>query len=283
VTIKNVFVLGAGVMGNGIAQVSAEAGYNVTMADIKDEFIQKGLASIEKSLDRKIKKGTMEESEKATVMARIKTTLDIKDAGDADLVIEAAPEELELKKSIFKQLDEICPAKTILATNTSSLPVTAIANAIKRPEKVVGIHFMNPVPMIKGVEVIPGEKTSDDVVEASKAYVRSLDKEPCEVKDLAGFVVSRLVDVLMNEAIRCVMDGNKPEEVDKAMKLCCNFPMGPLELCDLAGADVVLHGTETMYADFGERWKPAQLLESMVKEGKLGRKTGRGFYDYTQK
>jgi 3-hydroxybutyryl-CoA dehydrogenase len=283
VAIKNVFVLGAGVMGNGIAQVSAEAGYNVTMADIKDEFIQKGLASIEKSLDRKIKKGTMEESEKATVMARIKTTLDIKDAGDADLVIEAAPEELELKKSIFKQLDEICPAKTILATNTSSLPVTAIANAIKRPEKVVGIHFMNPVPMIKGVEVIPGEKTSDDVVEASKAYVRSLDKEPCEVKDLAGFVVSRLVDVLMNEAIRCVMDGNKPEEVDKAMKLCCNFPMGPLELCDLAGADVVLHGTETMYADFGERWKPAQLLESMVKEGKLGRKTGRGFYDYTQK
>ena len=281
--IKKVFVLGAGVMGNGIVQVNAEAGYDVTMADIKDEFIQRGLTNIEKGLDRKIKRGNMQESEKATVMSRIKTTLDIKDAKDADLIIEAAPEELELKKSLFKQLDEICKEDVILATNTSSLPVTAIADATRRPEKVVGIHFMNPVPVIKGVEVIPGEKTSADVVEASKEYVRSLDKEPCEVKDLAGFVVSRLVDVLMNEAIRCVMDGNKPEEVDKAMKLCCNFPMGPLELCDLAGADVVLHGTETMYADFGERWKPAPLLESMVKEGKLGRKTGQGFYDYTQK
>jgi 3-hydroxybutyryl-CoA dehydrogenase len=282
VAIKNVFVLGAGVMGNGIAQVIAEAGYNVTMADVKDEFIKKGLASIEKSLDRKIKKGTIQESDKAEVMSRIKTTLDMKDAKDADLVIEAAPEELELKKNIFKQLDEICQANVILATNTSSLPVTAIADATKRPEKVIGIHFMNPVPMIKGVEVIPGAKTNPDIVEASKEFVKSLGKEPCEAKDLAGFIVSRLVDVLMNEAIRCIMDGNKPEEIDKAMKFCCNFPMGPLELCDLSGADIVLHGTETMYAEFGERWAPAQLLKSMVKEGKLGRKTGRGFYDYTQ-
>ena len=280
--IKNVFVLGAGVMGSGIAQVSAEAGYSVTMADIKDEFIQKGLASIEKSLDRKVNKGTIQESDKVATMSRIKTTLDIKDAKDADLVIEAAPEELELKKNIFKQLDEICLGKTILATNTSSLPVTAIADATKRPERVTGIHFMNPVPMIKGVEVIPGAKTTPDIVEASKEFVKSLGKEPCEAKDLAGFIVSRLVDVLMNEAIRCIMDGNKPEEVDKAMRLCCNFPIGPLELCDLAGADIVLHGTETMYAEFGERWMPAPLLKSMVEEGKLGRKTGRGFYDYTQ-
>jgi 3-hydroxybutyryl-CoA dehydrogenase len=188
-----------------------------------------------------------------------------------------------LKKSIFKQLDSICPEKTILATNTSSLPVTAIADATKRPEGVIGIHFMNPVPVIKGVEVIPGAKTTPDIVAASKDFVKSLGKEPCEAKDLAGFIVSRLVDVLMNEAIRCVMDGNKAEEVDKAMRLCCNFPIGPLELCDLAGADIVLHGTETMYADFGERWAPAPLLKSMVKEGKLGRKTGLGFYDYTQK
>ena len=280
--IKNVFVLGAGVMGSGIAQVSAEAGYNVTMADIKDEFISKGLAGIEKSLDRKVKKGTIQESDKASVMSRIKTTLDMKDAKDADLVIEAAPEVLELKKSIFQELDGICSEQTILATNTSSLPVSAIAAGTRRPEKVIGIHFMNPVPVIKGVEVIPGTQTSKDVLEASKEYVKSLDKEPCEVKDLPGFVVSRLVDVLMNEAIRCVMDGNKPEEVDKAMRLCCNFPIGPLELCDLAGADIVLHGTETMYAEFGERWMPAPLLKSMVQEGKLGRKTGRGFYDYTQ-
>ena len=280
--IKNVFVLGAGVMGNGIAQVTAEAGYDVIMADIKDEFLSKGMASIENSLDRKIKKGTMEEGEKATILARIKTTLDIKDARDADLVIEAAPEELELKKNIFKQIDGICKADAILATNTSSLPVTDIAAATSRPERVIGIHFMNPVPVIKGVEVIPGMKTTEEVIEVSKEYVKSIDKEPCEAKDLAGFIVSRLVDVLMNEAIRCVMDGNKPEEVDKAMRLCCNFPIGPLELCDLAGADIVLHGTETMYAEFGERWMPAPLLKSMVQEGKLGRKTGRGFYDYTQ-
>ncbi len=280
--IKNVFVLGAGVMGSGIAQVSAEAGYNVTMADIKDEFISKGLAGIEKSLDRKVKKGTIQESDKTSTMSRIKTTLDMKDAGNADLVIEAAPEVLELKRSIFQELDGICPEQTILGTNTSSLPISGIAAATKRPEKVIGIHFMNPVPVMKGVEIIPGMKTSDEVLEASKAYVKSLDKEPCEAKDYPGFIVSRLVDVLMNEAIRCVMDGNKPEEVDKAMRLCCNFPIGPLELCDLAGADIVLHGTETMYAEFGERLMPAPLLRSLVRAGNLGRKTGRGFYDYTQ-
>jgi len=168
VAIKNVFVIGAGIMGNGIVQVSAEAGYNVTMMDIKEEFVSKGLASIEKNLDRKVKKGTIQESDKAAVMSRIKTTLDMKDAGDADMVIEAAPEELELKKNIFKQLDGICQGNAILATNTSSLPVSDIAAATGRPEKVVGIHFMNPVPMIKGVEVIRGKQTSDDVLEASK-------------------------------------------------------------------------------------------------------------------
>lgn len=279
--IKNVFVIGAGTMGNGIAQVSAQAGYNVTMSDIKDEFLSRGMATIEKSLDRLVKRETIQESEKAEIISRIKTTIDMKDAADADLVIEAAPEELELKISIFKQLDEICQSDAILATNTSSLPIGAIAAAIGRPDKVIGIHFMNPVPVMKGVEVIPGRHTAEGVLEASKEFVKSIDKEPCEARDYAGFIVSRLVDAIMNEAFFCVMDGNKPEEVDKAVKLCLNHPMGPLELCDLAGADVVLHGLETMYAEFGERLMPAPLLRNMVRSGDLGRKTGRGFYDYS--
>jgi 3-hydroxybutyryl-CoA dehydrogenase len=283
VAIKNVFVLGAGTMGNGIAQVSAQAGYSVTMSDIKDDFIERGMAAIEKSLDRMIKKETLQESQKKEIMSSIKTTLDMKDAKDADMVIEAAPEVIGLKKDIFKQLDEICKPEAILATNTSSLPIGEIATAAKRLERVIGIHFMNPVPVMKGVEVIPGRHTSDEVLEASKEYIRSIGKEPCEARDYAGFIVSRLVDALMNEAFYCVMDGNKPEEVDKAIKLCLNHPMGPLELCDFSGADIVMHGLETMYDEFGERLMPAPLLKNMVRSGDLGRKTGRGFYDYTQK
>jgi 3-hydroxybutyryl-CoA dehydrogenase len=281
--IQKVFVIGAGTMGNGIAQVSAQAGYDVTMSDIKDEFIKKGISAIDNSLGRLVKKGTMQESEKATIIARIKTTTDNKDAKDADLVIEAAPEILELKKNIFKQLDGICREDAILATNTSSLPIGEIAAAAKKPGRVIGIHFMNPVPVMKGVEVIPGRLTAPVTLETAKEYVRKIGKEPCEARDYAGFIVSRLVDALMNEAFWCVMDGNKPEEVDKAIKLCLNHPMGPCELCDLAGADVVLHGLETMYAEFGERLMPAPLLKNMVRSGDLGRKTGRGFYDYTQK
>jgi 3-hydroxybutyryl-CoA dehydrogenase len=281
--INKVFVIGAGTMGNGIAQVSAQAGYSVTMSDVKDEFLKKGLSSIENSLNRSIKKGTLQEADKAAILSRIKTTLDMKDAHDADIVIEAAPEVLELKRSIFKQLDEICKADAILATNTSSLPIGAIAASTKNPGRVVGIHFMNPVPIMKGVEVIPGRSTIPEVLADAKEYVKKLGKEPCEARDYAGFIVSRLVDALMNEAFYCVMDGNKPEEVDKAVKLCLNHPMGPLELADFSGNDIVLHGLETMYKEFGERLMPAPLLKNMVRSGDLGRKTGRGFYDYTQK
>jgi 3-hydroxybutyryl-CoA dehydrogenase len=281
--IQKVFVIGAGTMGNGIAQVSAQAGYDVTMSDIKDEFIQKGMATIEKSLDRLVKRETITEKDKAIILSRIKTTVDNKDAKDADIVIEAAPEILDLKKNIFKQLEDICKADAILATNTSSLPIGEIAAATKTPGRVIGIHFMNPVPVMKGVEVIPGRNTSPETLEAAKEYVKKIGKEPCEARDYAGFIVSRLVDALMNEAFWCVMDGNKPEEVDKAIKLCLNHPMGPLELCDLAGADVVLHGLETMYDEFGERLMPSPLLKNMVRSGDLGRKTGKGFYDYTQK
>jgi 3-hydroxybutyryl-CoA dehydrogenase len=281
--IKTVAVIGAGTMGNGIAQVAAQAGYNVIMTDIKDEFVAKGLATIASSLDRMIKKGTLTEAEKPVILARIKGTINMAEAKNAQLVIESAPEILELKASIFKQLDEMCPPETILASNTSALPISAISSAVKRKDKVVGIHFMNPVPVMKGVEVIISTFTSVDTVETSKNFVKALGKEPCEAKDYAGFIVSRLVDVLMNEAIQCVMDGNKPEEVDKAMKLCCNFPIGPLELCDLAGADIVLHGLETMEKEFGARLKAVPLLKDHVRSGALGRKTGKGFYDYTKK
>ena len=282
-TIKKVFVVGAGIMGNGIAQVSAAAGYDVIMSDIKDEFVKNGVATIDKSLTRMVTKGKLQEDEKGKILSRIKTTLDNNDAKDADIVIEAALEVMDIKKTIFKQLDGICKPGAVLATNTSSLPIGEIAAATKRPQSVIGIHFMNPVPVMKGVEVIPARRTGADVLETAKEYVKSLGKEPCEARDYAGFIVSRLVDALMNEAFWCVMDGNKPEEVDKAVKLCLNHPMGPLELCDLAGADIVMHGLETMYEEFGERLMPAPLLKNMVRSGDLGRKTGRGFYDYSKK
>jgi 3-hydroxybutyryl-CoA dehydrogenase len=280
--IKNVAVIGAGVMGSGIAQVTAAAGYNVVMTDIKDEFLTKAVGNIEKSLDRLIKKGTLQEVEKKAIIARIKTATDLKEIKDCQLVIESAPEILELKANIFKQLEAICSPETILASNTSALPISAIASSIKRKDKVIGIHFMNPVPMMKGVEVIVSTHTSQDTIDSSKEYVKKIGKESCEARDYAGFIVSRLVDVLMNEAMLCIMDGNKAEEVDKAMRLCCNFPIGPLELCDLAGADIVMHGLETMEKEFGERLKACPLLKSQVRSGQLGRKTGKGFYDYTQ-
>lgn len=227
--IKNVAVIGAGVMGSGIAQVTATGGYNVVMTDIKDEFLTKAVGNIENSLNRMIKKGTLKEEEKTVILSRIKTSVDLNAVKNCQLVIESAPEVLELKANIFKQLESICPPETILASNTSALPISSIASAIKRKDKVIGIHFMNPVPLMKGVEVIVSTHTSQDTIDSSKEYVKKIGKDSCEARDYAGFIVSRLVDVLMNEAMLCIMDGNKPEEVDKAMRLCCNFPIGPLE------------------------------------------------------
>ncbi len=283
--IKDVFVMGAGIMGSGIAQVAAQAGYKVTMEDISEEFVKKGLDNIGSSLNRLVKKGTMNEQEKTGIMSRISTTTNLSTAKDADLVIEATPEVLELKLDAFRELDSICQEHAILASNTSALPISAMAatTSARRQSKVIGLHFMNPVPLMKGVEVICGRRTSTETLQASKDFVKSLGKEPCEAADYAGFVLSRILDAMLNEAFYCVMDGNKPEEVDKIMKLCANFPMGPLELCDLVGADVVLHGLQTMHKEFGDRLLPAPLMVSMVRSGDLGRKTGRGFYYYTQK
>jgi 3-hydroxybutyryl-CoA dehydrogenase len=278
--IKRIFIQGAGTMGSGIAQVSAQAGFEVFMTDLSTELVQKGMNSIEKSLQRGIDKGKMKAEEKSVILSRIKPATDIKEAKGADIAIEAVFEDLEIKKKVFKALDEVCPPHTILASNTSALPIAAMASVTKRPDKVLGLHFMNPVPIMRGVEIIRAMTTSDETMAIGRDYLKKLGKEIVEAVDYAGFIVSRVLDAMLNEAVRCVMDGNKPEEIDRAMKICTNFPMGPLELIDLAGVDIVLHGLETMEKDFGDRYHPAPLLRQMVRAGHLGRKAGKGFYNY---
>jgi len=279
--IRYIFIQGAGTMGSGIAQVSAQAGFEVIMMDLSMELVQKGMNSIEKSLQRSVDKGKMQVEEKLAILSHIKPVTDIKETKTADLAIEAVLEDLEVKKKVFKALDEVCPPHTILASNTSALPIAAMASATKRPDKVLGLHFMNPVPVMRGVEIIRAMTTSDETMAIGREYLKRLGKEVVEAVDYAGFIVSRVLDAMLNEAVKCVMDGNRPEEVDKAMKVCTNFPMGPLELIDLAGVDIVLHGLETMEKDFGDRYHPAPLLRQMVRAGHLGRKSGKGFYDYT--
>jgi len=277
--IKKVAVVGAGVMGSGIAQVSAAAGYDVIIIG-KDRSLTRAIGNIENNLIKKVNQGLLKEQEKTDILSRIMMSTDINSAKECQLVIESIPEVLELKVKIFRRLESTCPAETIFASNTSTLPVSLLAAAIKRKDKVVVTHFMNPVPLMKGVEVIASVGTSPDTLNSIKRYIRKIGKEPCEARDRAGFIVSRLVCTLMNEAVRCVMDGNKPEEVDKAMRLCCNFPVGPIELCDLIGSDVVTQCLEAMEKELGGRVAPCPLLRSQVHSGRLGRKTGKGFYDY---
>jgi 3-hydroxybutyryl-CoA dehydrogenase len=278
--IKRVLVQGAGTMGNGIAQVSAQAGFEVIMMDLSTELVQKGMDAINKSLQRSVDKGKMGTDDKSATLSRIKLTTDLNEAKGVDLAIEAVFEELEIKKQAFKVLDEICPPHAILASNNSSLPIVALASATKRPDKVLGLHFMNPVPVMRGVEIIRAMTTSDETLAVGKQFIQKLGKEVVEAVDYAGFIATRILDAMLNEAVRCVMDGNKPEEIDRAMKVCTNFPMGPLELIDLAGVDIVLHGLETMEKDFGDRYHPAPLLRQMFRAGHLGRKTKKGFYYY---
>jgi 3-hydroxybutyryl-CoA dehydrogenase len=278
---KVIFVQGAGTMGSGIAQVSAQAGFEVILMDLSTEFVQRGMNSIEKNLQRSFDKGKIKLEEKSAILSRIKPVTDTKGAKEADLAIEAVFEDLETKVAVFKELDRVCSPHAILASNTSALPIAAMASATNRPHKVLGLHFMNPVVVMKGVEIIRAVTTSDETMAIGKQYLQRLGKEVVEAVDYAGFIVSRILDAMLNEAVRCVMDGNKPEEIDKAMKICTNFPMGPLELIDLAGADIVLHGLETMEKDFGDRYHPAPLLRQMVRAGALGRKAKKGFYNYS--
>lgn len=279
--IQNVVVVGAGTMGNGIAQVCAQAGYAVKLVDTDEAILRKALTKVEASLDKLVEKGKLPAQSKPETLARISTATEVAAAAPGgDLIIEAVFENLELKLSIFRQLDQFAAPHTILASNTSSMPITVLAAATKRPERVLGLHFMNPVPLMRGVEVISGRLTTEETTRAGMAFIESLGKIPGRAVDYAGFIASRVLDVMLNEAVFCVMDGNEPRDVDTIMKVCCNLPMGPLELIDMAGADILLNVMEVMQREMGDKYRPAPLLRQMVRAGLLGRKSGKGFYDY---
>ena len=279
--IKKIAIIGSGVMGSGAAQVSAVGGYDVVLQDINDQALERARSGIEFSLKKLADKDKITPEQVDAALANIKFTTDLKEAaGNADLIIEAVFENLEIKQELFKKLETVCRPDAILASNTSALPITEIASVTDRGENIIGIHFMNPVPLMKGVEIIRGQLTSDDTFKTAMAYLKKIGKEPIEAVDYAGFIVSRLLDVLMNEAVKMVQEGNRPEDIDNAMKLCAGHPMGPCQLLDLVGAEIAMHGMETMARDFGDQYKPHPLLKKRVLAGLLGKKTGRGFYDY---
>ncbi len=283
VEIKQIAVIGAGQMGSGIAQVAAQAGYQVYLNDRTEELAQAGLSGIVKRLSRQVEKGRMTADEKQEIEGRLHVASDLKEAvKNADMVIEAIVENMQIKSDLFRQLDKLCPSHTILASNTSSLPITEIAAVTKRPEKVIGMHFMNPVPVMKLVEVIRGLATSDEVYSTVEKTARQMGKTPVEVNDFPGFVSNRVLMPMINEAIYTVYEGvATPEAVDEVMKLGMNHPMGPLTLADFIGLDTCLYIMETLYEGFGDsKYRPCPLLRKYVAAGWLGRKTGRGFYVY---
>ena len=279
--IKKIAVIGAGIMGSGVAQVSAAAGYKVAIQDIDEQMLGMAENGIKASLGKLTSKGRISQEAAEAALNNIQLTASLDEAAaDADLVIEAVFESLSIKHELFKKLDACVKPEAVFASNTSALPITEIAGATGRGAQFVGIHFMNPVPLMKGVEVIRGQLTSDATFAAAQQYVRSLKKEPIAAVDYAGFIVSRLLDVLMNEAVKMVQEGNRPEDIDQAMELCAGHPMGPCRLLDLVGAEIAMHGMETMARDFGDRYKPHPLLKKRVLAGLLGRKSGQGFYNY---
>lgn len=280
--VKNIMVIGAGQMGSGIAQVCAQAGYSVLLNDLKQEFAERGLGVIKKNLSRQVEKERMTAEDMEAVLGNVTASTDLQDAKNVDLVIEAAVENMEIKTKIFSQLDEIAPEHAILASNTSSLPITEIAAATKRPEKVIGMHFMNPVPVMKLVEIIRGLATTDEVYQTIEDITKTLKKVPVEVNDFPGFVSNRVLMPMINEAVYTLYEGVATKEaIDEVMKLGMNHPMGPLTLADFIGLDTCLYIMETLHEGFGDdKYRPCPLLRKYVKAGWLGKKTGRGFYVY---
>ncbi|MBT61173.1 MAG: 3-hydroxybutyryl-CoA dehydrogenase [Euryarchaeota archaeon] len=281
-TIQKIAVIGAGQMGNGIAQVAACAGYDVVMVDIEQAYVERGVGAIEKSLAKLVSKERMTQEDSDASRARITTSTDRSECADCDLVIEAVPEILDLKQSIFQELDRICKPETILASNTSSISISTIAEATNRPDKVIGMHFMNPVPIMKLVEIINGKATSEATNSAVIEASSTMGKTALSCNDSPGFVSNRILCPMLNEAILTLQEGvAQPEAIDGIMKLGMNHPIGPLALCDLIGLDTVLHIMKVLHEGLGdEKYAPAPLLIEMVDEGKLGRKSGQGFYSY---
>jgi len=281
--VRIVGVLGAGTMGAGIAQVCAMAGFEVVLRDIEEMLLERGLGNIRKSLEKFAEKGRLNE-DVGTIMDRIKPTTRLEDLADADLVIEAIIENMEVKKETFRQLNGIVKREdAIFASNTSTLSITEMASVTRKPENFVGIHFMNPVPVMKGVEIVRGLLTSDETLEFAVEFTKKLGKEPVVCRDSPGFISNRILMPWINEGIWVLYEGiATKEEIDRGMRLFTNVPMGPLELADLIGLDICLAAIETLHRELGDKYKPCPLLRQMVKAGLLGRKAGRGFYDYTK-
>lgn len=280
--ISRIMVVGAGQMGSGIAQVAATAGLSVILVDISKEYVDRSVAQISKFLAKSVEKGKITEEAKAAALSRIEPAEGLARAAEADLVIEAITEDKDAKRKLFESLDSLCRPETILASNTSSLPITELASFTKRPDRFIGMHFMNPVPLMSLVEVIRGVATSDETFQTVRDLAVRLGKTPVEVQDYPGFVLNRILIPMINEAAYCLMEGVAGrDEIDTCMKLGANHPMGPLALADLIGLDTVVHIMQVLYEGFGDpKYRPCPLLKKMVSAGRLGKKSGRGFYEY---